>query len=449
MEGGNFMTFDSLEDLMNFLNSSGLPLGNMTSDVTVAPTTDGYNNPNDSSSSSSGGRGTGGGVMYFPWANPQNIMTKEMSDDITGILQCYIFPIITLIGLTGNILSLAVLLQRKMRASTTSIVLIGLALSDIMFLITNAVRKSTCIIKLYDSMAADTLNATTFYYMFYLKTAFSRVSTLIVVLISVERLIAVALPLKIKTIVTKSRMLIAVIICYLITFAGLAGLPPQYTYTYVRGKPYISQTKFATKNADALKVYNEYFLPIAFRHLPVILVLGINTVIIILLGRSRRFQKNSTKQDNKRSDEQKKITRMLLSVAVVFLICLLPGDILLISSLTVEGFAFFGTYHNLFLALSDICLLFEMINSCANFVIYMLLNKNFFETFSTLFCCCIRFARSRDDSSALKSRDTAETSASVKVKGRGFDSSIVNEDPSVSAADGPEGKGEVNNAYID
>ncbi|XP_045160701.2 galanin receptor 2a-like [Mercenaria mercenaria] len=372
---------------------------------------------NGTTTSIPSGAGGGPAVRYFPWDNPQNIMTKKMSDDITSILQCYVFPVVTIVGIIGSILSLIVLCQKKLRSSTTTVVLIGLAFSDMLFLVTNFVRKSTCIIRDYDEALADKINATTFYYIFYLKTAFSRVSTLIVVLISVERLIAVAFPLKVKQIVTRLRMKAAVLFLYVLVFGSLAALPPQYTYIYIRGKPYISQTKFALDNKAPLEVYNEYFLPIVFRYIPVLVVLIVNIIIIAIISQSQRFQKSVTSLDPKRKEEQRKITRMLLSVAIIFLICLLPGDLLLLCSTAIDGFEFFGTYHNLFLVLSDICLLFEMINSSVNFITYMVLNRNFFETYVNLFCCCLHFMRvHRKTSGTQKSSNTKESDIGDKVK---------------------------------
>lgn len=392
-------------------------------------------------------------VRYFPWDNPLNIMSKKISDEITSALQCIVFPVITAVGILGSILSLVVLFQKNLRNSTTSIVLISLAFSDLCFLVTNFVRKSICIVKEYDQLLADEINATTFFYMFYLKTSFSRVSTLIVVLISVERLIAVAFPLKVKQIVTKKRMIAAVIFIYALVFGSLSALPPQYTYTYIRGKPYISQTKFATENAMPLKVYNEYFLPIVFRYIPVIIVIILNTVIIYLVKQSKRFQNTVGKQDPKRKDEQKKITRMLLSVAIIFLICLLPGDLLLLCSSTIDGFEFFGTYHNLFLVLSDLCLMFEMVNSSVNFITYMILNRNFYDTYVRLFCCCVNAMRmSRSPSSKSKSRDTKESSLDSKLKGfkdNGFDSGIEEKSQTKNEASSASVNGLVNKAYLE
>ncbi|KAH3848937.1 probable G-protein coupled receptor B0563.6 [Dreissena polymorpha] len=244
--------------------------------------------------------GGGAATFYFPWNNPTNVMTQGTSENITTALQCYVFPILTLSGVTGNIMSLIVLFQRKLRDSTTTVVLIGLSFSDMVFLVTNYVRKSTCIIDRYDKMAGDTLTATTFYYMFYLKTAFSRVSTILIVVISAERLIAVAFPFKVKMLVTKPKMIATVLLSYVVTLGALAGLPPQYTYAYIRGKPVISQTQFAKDNAVALKGYNEYFLPIVFRHIPVFVVFILNIVIIVILRRSAQFQKNASSKDDKR-----------------------------------------------------------------------------------------------------------------------------------------------------
>lgn len=337
-------------------------------------------------------------------------MTKAVSDDITYCLQCIVFPILTTFGLLGSGLSLLVLLQRKIRNSTTSIVLIGLAISDFCFLVTNMARKSTCIIKQYDQLAADTFNAKAFGPLFYTKTAFSRVSTLLVVLISVERLIAVAFPLQVRSLVTKPRMILAVVSCFIIPFAFCAALPPQYTYTYIRGRPYIAQTEFALDNVDSLKIYNEYFLVISLRYIPVILVMILNAAIIVLFKRSRKFQsKNagSSERELARQQEERKLTRMLLAVALIFLICLLPGDIVLLISGINTKFSFFGTYHNFFLVISDLSLLFEIVNSSINFIIYMVLNKLFFETYKSLFCRCLVGRRIGSQKSHGKSKSTA------------------------------------------
>ena len=370
----------------------------------------------------SGGGSAGGGARFLPWDNPRNIISQKLSDDIAEVCECYLFPILTVAGVVGNICSLIVLMQKKLRNSTTSIILIGLAYSDALFLVTNSVRESSCIIDRFDPLLADVISATTFYYMHYLKTAFSRTSTILVVLISVERVIAVGFPLKARIWITKPKIIIAVVACYITSFAILAGYPPQYTYVYYGDKPFIAYTQFALDNADSLKVYNNYILPISLRHVPVILVFSLNTAIIVLLRRSKRFQMSSASQDAKRNDELKKVTRMLLTVAIVYLICLLPGDIFLRCAIEIPDFQFYRAYHNLFLAVSDICLLFEMFNSCINFVIYMVLNRNFYDVYVRLFCCYVPFIRDRmstltSRSSTSNSRKTKETSVTENPGG--------------------------------
>ena len=374
------------------------------------------NNDNATSTASNNTTvGNSGPVFYFPWDNPENIVTQEVSDDFGYGMQCVIFPILTIFGLTGNILSLIVLTRKKIRGSTTSIVLIGLAISDMCFLITNMCRKSTCIIGQFDELASKTWNAVSFRYIFYLRLVFSRISTLLIVLISLERFLAVAFPLKIRQLVTIPRMVTAVVACYVITFAGIAGIPPQYTYSYLRGTPVISSTDFAIDNAKALKIYNEYFLAIFYRYIPVAIVLLLNISIIFLLRKSKQFKKSVAK-GSERSDEQRKITRMLLTVAIIYLICLIPGDAILIASDVDNKFRFFGNYHNLFLIVSDISLLFELVNSSINFIIYMVLNKNFYAVYVSLFCGCISRLRRRNKHGEQDIDSKEETRTKSKEK---------------------------------
>ncbi|KAK3106510.1 hypothetical protein FSP39_021445 [Pinctada imbricata] len=362
-------------------------------------------------------------AALIPWDNPFNIMTKESSDEAVFVMQCVLLPILTVWGVVGNVLSLIVLLHKKLRSST-GVILVGLALADLLSLLSNMIRKSTGIIGEFDMNFADKYKAMMFGPIFYLKTSFDRISVWLVVLISIERFLAVSFPLKIKIWVSKARMFIAVVTIYILTLASLSPIAAQYTTGTLHNPRtnsttyFIKPSQFYFNNIDFLKIHNEIFGIAVFRYIPVILVILFNSVIMVSLQRRAKWR--SKKSSLKSKDEaQAKITRMLLIVSLVCLICTTPGAIFILYSQIDPDFVFMGKYHNFFLVISDMCMLLEVINSSANFVIYMLCNEQFYQVYKKMFCSWIKKARpSKPNKELTKSaytedKKTVETNIQV------------------------------------
>ena len=328
-------------------------------------------------------------------------LSKKTTDDITFAIECITMPIIGVFGIIGNILSLIVLLNRKLRSSSTTVLLIGLAISDCLFLVTMLIRKSTCIISRFDEMLSYEYFVTSFASMYYVNTCFSRVSTLLVAVMSVERVIAVVFPLKVKLVSTKMKMAITVVFVYLFTFAFLSLLLTQTKVEYIAGTPFIKSSVFYLENQKFMDIYTQYITVTIFRWLPKVIVVVCNSVIITFLWR-RKIPTENAENVSSMSNyprTQRKVTVMLVTVAIIFVVALLPGDAFLITGLVVDGFEIYGKYNNLFVVLSNVALTFEIINSSINFVIYMVLNKTFSEIYRRLFCCCLfgseRFVRQK------------------------------------------------------
>ncbi|KAH3848936.1 hypothetical protein DPMN_091321 [Dreissena polymorpha] len=68
------------------------------------------------------------------------------------------------------------------------------------------------------------------------------------------------------------------------------------------------------------------------------------------------------------------------------------------------------------MAISDICLMFEMINANVNFIIFIVLNRKFYNIWMRLFCRCTvpLFKMVSVRSAAATSRDTTETSIKTR-----------------------------------
>ena len=103
----------------------------------------------------------------------------------------------------------------------------------------------------------------------------------------------------------------------------------------------------------------------------------------------RALQRESTRSSDRETTEQR-ITVMLISVVVVFLVCQLPQAILkLYTVYLVSTPGALTTAHRLRLQIGgNLCNLLVIVNSAVNFVLYSALSAKFRRTFERTFCCC-------------------------------------------------------------
>ncbi|KAL3868859.1 hypothetical protein ACJMK2_041616 [Sinanodonta woodiana] len=321
--------------------------------------------------------------------------SDKVTDEIIFVTECFLSPIISFIGLIGNVFSIAVLLHTKIR-TTTSVCLAALAVSNSLFLITNTLWKSSGIIKRFDIMLYYEYYAYGFSVLFYMKTSFSRISSWLIVAIASEKMVAVTFPLKVKNFFTIKNMLIFVVIISTLTFLFLSPLCLKYTVGYMYDRrlktvrAYLNETDYYRENRNLFDNYINYFLVIAFRYLPMALVVVINTQIGTALLKNRRSRQMAFPNNKKFavSEEEHRITIVLVTVVTSFIICLLPGNIHVAVTMAVDGYNLYGKFQNLYIAMGNISLLLEVVNSSVIFFIYMTTSKQFIKTFKLIFCRC-------------------------------------------------------------
>jgi len=103
----------------------------------------------------------------------------------------------------------------------------------------------------------------------------------------------------------------------------------------------------------------------------------------------RRMQRESTRSADLDATEQR-ITVMLISVVVVFLVCQLPQAIQKLYTVYLASTpGALTTVRQLQLAIgANFCNLLVMVNSAVNFVLYSAFSAKFRLTFERTFCCC-------------------------------------------------------------
>lgn len=127
-------------------------------------------------------------------------------------LVTYLFPVIILIGTTGNVVSAAVMLRRRMRATSIYSYLLVLAVVDTVILFVSAFKTWIRMIFGVEWLHASTASCRIL--MFTLLVAL-HLSAWLIVVVSADRFVAVWMPLRALTMCTPRR---ARLLCVAVTF---------------------------------------------------------------------------------------------------------------------------------------------------------------------------------------------------------------------------------------
>jgi len=123
----------------------------------------------------------------------------------------YLFPVIILIGTTGNAISAAVMLRRRMRATSIYCYLLLLAVVDTIVLFVSAFKTWVRLISGVEWLHGSTASCKTIMFLFLFAI---HLSAWLIVVVSADRFVAVWMPLKALTLCTPQR---ARLLCLAVT----------------------------------------------------------------------------------------------------------------------------------------------------------------------------------------------------------------------------------------
>lgn len=278
--------------------------------------------------------------------------------------------VIGLMGIFGNIASIRVLSDRRMRSSV-NFILIALAGSDLILIITSILLFGLTTIFPYNGEAKD--------YYFIVQPQISglvyplammaqTVSVYMTFLISLERYIAVCHPLKARSMCTHSRTKICIF--FIILLSTLYNAPKAFEIKLIEGINEEYGTYYCV-SASALRINKLYITVyihwLYFIFMNLIPLSGITFFNVMIYRQVRNVNKLRLKLTSKEIQDIK-LTTMLFCVIIVFLSCnFLPVVTNILES-------FWNVHSDWLTKTSNF---FVTLNSSANFIIYVVLVKKF------------------------------------------------------------------------
>lgn len=294
-----------------------------------------------------------------------------------ALLSGSIVPLLLVIGLFGNIFTIVVMRSNRYKSSSTGIYLTALALSDTTFVLTFPFVKSTTIELFHqDVKALSDAGCKIFYLAF---RSAKTCSSWFVVLICIERFIVVWFPLRAK-LASNKRFALVSSMCVTVAILAFEGARMVGT-SIVNGicLPYYERPE--TKDVTAALIIASTTIQ---GILPSIILLSITPLTMIRLF--HHYKKRREMTSNTVSDETIRITVMLLTVTVAYIVFVIPISV-------AHSFAFFQE-DNLFVSddpgtviFREVAQIFEQLNYVINFFLYIISSASFRSHFFRILEC--------------------------------------------------------------
>ncbi|XP_013793704.1 FMRFamide receptor-like [Limulus polyphemus] len=301
-------------------------------------------------------------------------------------IQRVLVPIISFVGVVGNLVTIVILTRRQMSSSTNNY-LAGLAIFDMLYLLCIFILSIAHYPGLTDPHHINYWRL--WPYALLLTDASSNTSVWLTVSFTVERYIAVCHPIKGKVYCTESRakkvVIIVAFICCCLT------LPTLFEWTVIEvidplTNKTLVQPTFSEFGMNVLYKNIYYWLCVfLFVFIPLVLLTIFNSFLVRSIHASSAQRHTMTRRRDTRdsSRQERKITVMLIAVVVLFMICQLPTAVLLV-------YTTFHPQNAITRGLGNIFNFLMAINAAGNFVLYCLLSQKYRRTFLHIFCPCLK-----------------------------------------------------------
>ncbi|CAL1527132.1 unnamed protein product, partial [Lymnaea stagnalis] len=212
----------------------------------------------------------------------------------------------------------------------------------------------------------------------------NRVSCWLTALISVERCVCVAFPFKVKVIFTRRNSSLLASSVFFVIFTSHLSI---YSSRYLAPKwiPALNITRYS------IVAINEPFevvkTSLLFLFLPLMnisFIILCTVVLIVKLKVSTSWRKNTgTGNHHSRGgaasagSKDARVTKMISTIMVIFVMCNTPSNVLLAASAIIPGFNEIGMHSRLFVCVYILTVLLETVNATVNFFVYYAMSSKF------------------------------------------------------------------------
>ncbi|CAL1544296.1 unnamed protein product, partial [Lymnaea stagnalis] len=311
--------------------------------------------------------------------------TRELFIMINHVVLC---TSLSLFGIVGNTINIAVFVKQGLRKSVNSS-FFAKSISDLLGLMFQ-VWHNFCLNPYVENLDApiDFLDVQ------YLTAGWPNsvlvvITGWITVYITAERCLSIAVPLKIKQIVTPGRTATILVFIYVI---NIAGYLPLYFSAYFSWNFYPAQNK--TKlgisfRSNKIEIENIIFIfQAVLAILAFIFVIIFTTILVVELKKKSKWRRSTTsdrEQSEAMSSRERNTINMVVAEATVLIVCYTPSIACSIATSITPDFAITGKQYNLFHVAWSFAFLFNSVNSSVSSLLYYRISSKYKKTLHAIF----------------------------------------------------------------
>jgi hypothetical protein len=332
------------------------------------------------------GNETLAGTLVTSVTSPKIVFVQPGTIYVRYILYGIVGFVLTIAGSTGNVLSIVVLATQS--SNSVNLFLICLAVADTCFLLNGCLRKVVGTINRYNGQFQEYRALIPYLNPYLNGVAFltHSLTVWLVVAITIDRYIAVCFPLKAIEVCTRGRA--KRVVAILVIACSLFSVPRFFEKT----SGYIFDPELDDEHAVLTVVYREFHSHPVYIYLyetalygggqflfPLLLLITLNVRLLWALSAATRYRFNLQSVTQKRDKKDDNVSAMIVVIITVFLVCQFPNFL----SYALRLLEVFDSSKailqdpqgtNLLTPIKETLL---RINSSTNFLIYMLVGKEF------------------------------------------------------------------------
>ncbi len=308
----------------------------------------------------------------------------------------YVSVFVCIYGIVTNVFNIVVLTRKNM-ISTSNLILLGLAVSDLLTMASYVpfALQFYCIHGVNPTPQRNSQDWVVFL-LFHINFTVTTHTTSIWlgVLLSVFRYLYVKYATDRPTLISIARAKLAIVLVYVCSVIIL--IPTYLSFKMVPIPMTVNETNYTLydiASLDGSSTYNQVIMTMNF-WIHAILIKIIPCGLMLVFGfllvrtmrisqkRNKRLRRNSRPEFYRsRTREHSRTTKMMVLIIALFLITELPQGVLALFAGIQPGF-----FMKYYMPLGDAMDIIALINNAINFALYCTMSKQFRDTFLHLFC---------------------------------------------------------------
>ncbi|KAI8782580.1 lysophosphatidic acid receptor 6 [Biomphalaria glabrata] len=311
-----------------------------------------------------------------------DMLTDNDTQICTFVVYGILSGIVSLFGVFFNVINVSVFFKMGF-FETTNITLCSLAVADLIILLMlvafSVIYNPAFIEAVHGMQVVQALDYLPVGWPF---VCFSRISGCLTTYVALERFLCVALPLKVKTILTPGRTVAVNVSVYLVmigsTLPVFVGFQLGPVYNEDLNLTLVGLLAWPESHElENFSLSFNVFVQLASFFLVVVFTVG----LIQSFMRKSEWRKTSSSASNNTSfsSRDKKLVKMITLIAVIFIACAFPGVLGILAMLFVDDYNITGRYKNLFVSTFSVFFALGSINSTVTIFVYFHMSSKFKE----------------------------------------------------------------------